>query len=78
MSIQELAEEYCKSTLVGSTYIKSHAYIQGAKDVLKELLMTLSVSEDCHLKNNLQKLISELKGNLEFENEIINDNLNLS
>lgn len=77
MSIQELAEEYCKSSLVGSPYVKKNAYIQGAKDVLKELLMTLSVSEDCHLKNNLQKLISELKGNLEFENEIINDNLNL-
>ena len=43
-NIRERAKEYCKSTLVGSNYIKGNAYVQGAKDVLQELAMTLSVS----------------------------------
>ena len=75
-TIVESAHDYCKSTLVGSTYIKSHAYVQGAMDVLKELSMTLSVSEDESLKDNLKILIKDLKGDLEFENGTIDDNIN--
>ena len=75
-TITELADDYCKSTLVGSTYIKSHAYVQGAMDVLKELSMTLSVSEDESLKDNLKILIKDLKGDLEFDNGTIDNNIN--
>ena len=62
MSIEEKAKEYCRSTLVGSTYLKKMSYIQGAKDVLRELELTISVSEDGWLESNLKKLIKQLKG----------------
>ncbi len=34
MNINEMAKEYIKSTLAGSSYIKECAYKQGAKDVV--------------------------------------------
>ena len=55
-SIEQMAEEYAKSTLVGSPYVKRNAYIQGALDVLKKV----STASD------LKTLIEELKGNLEI------------
>lgn len=75
-TIVELADDYCKSTLVGSKYVKRNAYIQGAMDVLSELSMTVSVSEDESLKDNLKILIKDLKGDLEFENGTIDDDIN--
>lgn len=75
-TIVESAHDYCKSTLVGSTYIKSHAYVQGAMDVLKELSITVSVSDDESLKDNLKILIKDLKGDLEFDNGTIDNNIN--
>ena len=64
MSIEDKANEYVKSTLVGSQYVKKNAYIQGAKDVLTELELTISVSENGWLEGNLKKLIDELKGKI--------------
>ena len=61
-TIKERAEEYAHSTLVGSPYIKKNAYIQGAKDVLKELSLTLSVSDDEHLEGNIMALWNQLMG----------------
>ena len=61
MSIEERAEEYIKTTLVGSPYVKKNAYLQGARDVLNELELTISVSEDGWLESNLKTLIRELK-----------------
>lgn len=76
-TIVESAHDYCKSTLVGSTYIiKGLAYVQGAMDVLKELSMTVSVSDDESLKDNLKILIKDLKGDLEFDNGTIDNNIN--
>jgi flagellin-specific chaperone FliS len=74
-NIREKADEYCKSTLVGSNYVKRNAYIQGAKDVLKELSMTLSVSNEEHLEENLMLLYNELMGDIRLENGTIDDNL---
>ena len=34
MNINEMAKEYIRSTLAGSSYIKECAYKQGAKDVV--------------------------------------------
>jgi flagellin-specific chaperone FliS len=76
-TIKERAEEYAHSTLVGSPYIKKNAYIQGAKDVLKELSLTLSVSDDEHLEGNIMALWNELMGDERIEQEVINDNLEL-
>ena len=39
------------------------AYIEGAKDVLNEVTMTISVSTEEYLRKNLLELISQLKGN---------------
>lgn len=61
-SIEESAREYAHSTLVGSPYIKKNAYLQGARDVLTELELTISVSKDEWLEDNLNKLIRQLKG----------------
>lgn len=74
-TIEELADDYCKSTLVGSQYVRKNSYIQGAKDVLQEVIATISVSDDEWLRDNLSKLILELKGNLQFDNGTIEDNL---
>jgi flagellin-specific chaperone FliS len=74
-TIKELAEEYAHSTLVGSPYIKKNAYIQGAKDVLKELSLTLSVSDDEHLEGNIMALWNQLMGDERIEQEVINDSL---
>ena len=74
-NIRERAKEYCKSTLVGSNYIKGNAYVQGAKDVLQELAMTLSVSDKEHLEENLMLLYNELLGNIRLENGTIDDTL---
>ncbi len=74
-NITERAEDYCKSTLVGSNYIKRNAYIQGAKDVLKELSMTLSVSDDEHLEENLMLLYNQLMEDTRLENETIDVDL---
>jgi len=62
-TIEEKAEDYLKSTMVGSSFIKKCAYMQGAKDILAEFEMTISVSEEGWLKSNLEKLIKQLKGN---------------
>lgn len=70
-TIEERAKEYSHSTLVGSQNIKETSYIQGGKDVLKELIMTISVSEDDSLKDNLIQLIHELKGDLCLKEEIM-------
>ena len=67
-SITEMAELYTKSTLVGSQYVRKNAYIQGAKDVLNELILTMSVSEDGWLESNLKTLIKELKGDIDISN----------
>ncbi len=75
-TIEELADVYCKSTLVGSQYVRKNSYIQGAKDILQEVMTTISVSDDEWLRDNLSKLILELKGNLQFDNGTIEDNLN--
>lgn len=56
MTIYELAK--IKHPLSG---IRRRAFITGAKAVLDELEMTLSVSEDVYLRSNLEKLIKELK-----------------
>lgn len=56
IGIEQMAEEYVKSTLVGSPYVKRNAYIQGALDVLKKV----STASD------LKALMEELKGNLEI------------
>ena len=76
-TIKERAEEYAHSTLVGSPYIKKNAYIQGAKDVLQELSMTLSVSDDEHLEDNLMLLWNQLMGDIRSENKVLDDNLGL-
>ena len=39
------------------------AYIEGAEDVLNEIMMTISVSTEDYLRKNLLKLVSQLKGN---------------
>ena len=39
------------------------AYIEGAKDVLNEVMMTISVSTEDYLRKNLLELVRELKGN---------------
>ena len=75
-TIEELADDYCKSTLVGSQYVRKNSYIQGAKDVLQAVMDTVSVSEDEWLRSNLRTLTLGLKGNLQFDNGIIEDNLN--
>lgn len=74
-TIEELADDYCKSTLVGSQYVRKNSYIQGAKDVLQEVMATVAVSDDEWLKSNLRTLTLGLKGNLQFDNGIIEDNL---
>ena len=74
-NITERAEDYCKSTLVGSNYIKGNAYIQGAKDVLKELSMTLSVSDDEHLEENLMLLYNQLMEDTRLENKTVDVDL---
>ena len=76
-TIEEKSKEYSHSNLIGSFYVKENAYIQGAKDVLHELMLTMSVSEDGHLEDNLRILINSLKGNLTFEDvEDAEDELN--
>lgn len=75
-TIEELADDYCKSTLVGSQYVRKNSYIQGAKDVLQAVMATVSVSEDEWLRSNLRTLTLGLKGNLQFDNGTIEDNLN--
>ena len=75
-TISECADDYCKSTLVGSQYVKKNAYIQGAMDVLHAVMMTISVSEEDWLKSNLKTLTLGLKGDLEFENGTIDDDIN--
>lgn len=75
-TIEELADDYCKSTLVGSQYVRKNSYIQGAKDVLQAVMATIAVSDDEWLKSNLRTLILGLKGNLQFDNGTIEDNLN--
>lgn len=75
-NIEEMAEEYANSTLVGSPYVKKNAYIQGAKDILNEIILTLSVSEEGWLKSNIKSLIGSLKGNLTFEKKAIKDDIN--
>lgn len=74
-TIEELADDYCKSTLVGSQYVRKNSYIQGAKDVLQEVMATISVSDDEWLRSNLRTLTLGLKGNLQFDNGTIEDNL---
>lgn len=39
------------------------SYIEGANDVLNEILMTISVSNEGYLRDNLLKLVKKLKGN---------------
>lgn len=74
-NIRERAKEYCKSTLVGSNYIKGNAYVQGAKDVLQELAMTLSVSDKEHIEENLMLLYNQLMGDIREEHGTIDDTL---
>lgn len=74
-TIEELADDYCKSTLVGSQYVRKNSYIQGAKDVLQAVMATVSVSDDEWLRSNLRILTQGLKGNLQFDNGTIEDNL---
>lgn len=74
-TIEELADDYCKSTLVGSQYVRKNSYIQGAKDVLQAVMTTISVSDDEWLRSNLRTLTLGLKGNLQFDNGTIEDNL---
>jgi hypothetical protein len=74
-TIEELADDYCKSTLVGSQYVRRNSYIQGAKDVLQAVMTTIAVSDDEWLKSNLRTLTLGLKGNLQFDNGTIEDNL---
>ena len=71
--IHERAKEYCKSTLVGSNYIKGNAYVQGAKDVLQELSMVLATSDKDHLEENLMLLYNELMGDIRLKNGAIDD-----
>jgi flagellin-specific chaperone FliS len=61
--------------LVGSNYIKENAYVQGAKDVLRELSMTLSVSDKEHLEENLMLLYNQLMGDIREEHGTIDDTL---
>jgi hypothetical protein len=75
-TIEELADDYCKSTLVGSQYVRKNSYIQGAKDVLQAVMDTIAVSEDEWLRSNLRILTQGLKGDLQFDNGTIEDNLN--
>ena len=74
-TIEELADDYCKSTLVGSQYVRKNSYIQGAKDVLQAVMTTVAVSDDEWLRSNLRTLTLGLKGNLQFDNGTIEDNL---
>ena len=77
-TIEEKAKEYSHSNLIGSFYVKENAYIQGAKDILHDLMLTMSVSEDGYLEKNLLTLIKSLKGNLTFEDVgYIEDDLGL-
>jgi hypothetical protein len=46
MNINEMAKEYIKSTLVGSSYIKECAYKQGAKDVVDLIEKCFDPSHD--------------------------------
>lgn len=74
-NIRERAKEYCKSTLVGSNYTRENAYVQGAKDVLRDLSMTLSVSDEEHLEENLMLLYNQLMGDIREEHGTIDDTL---
>ena len=77
-TLQNLATNYCKSTLVGSNYVKKNAYIQGGMDVLGEVLMTLSVSTtpDWAVRN-IKLMVERLKGDLTLDNEVLDDNLGI-
>jgi hypothetical protein len=44
---------------------------------LKELSLTLSVSDDEHLEGNIMALWNQLMGDERIEQEVINDNLEL-
>ena len=67
-TIKEMAEEYCKSTLVGSNYIKGNAYETGANAVLEKidsLIENTSGEGEVYHYNlyiGLQKLVKKLKG----------------
>ena len=77
-TIEEKAKEYARSTFIGSKDIKETAYIQGAKDMLHALMLTMSISEDGYLEENLTKMIKGLRGNLTFEDVgILDDDLGL-
>ena len=76
--LENMAADYCKSTLVGGNYVKKNAYIQGGMDILKEVLMTLSVSTtpDWAVRN-IKLMVKRLKGDLTFDNQVLDDNLGL-
>ena len=65
-TIEKKAKEYIKYNGGSSPLMQYFAYVQGAKDILHDLMMTMSVSEDGHLENNLKILIKSLKGKLNF------------
>ena len=64
-TIDELAEEYCKSTLVGPKYIKTNAYKAGANAVLEEIENVLNkedFQETTDLYSALCNKVKQLKG----------------
>lgn len=63
MNIYDLAKK--EHPIIG---IKRRAFVEGAKAVLEELKMTISVSEEGYLLSNLKKLINQLEGKDDGEN----------
>ena len=62
-SIKEKAVEYAKTKHTKQNLIEivSWDFESGANYVLDTLSMTISVSTDCYLRDNLRKMIEQLK-----------------
>ena len=58
-TIQQRAREYSNYTICKGN---EEAFAVGATSILDELKTTLSVSEDEHLRGNLEKMINYLEG----------------
>ncbi len=61
-TIEELSDEYVKSTLAGSEYVKKNAFKAGANAVLEEIEKVFDPSDEGLLYNAIKYRIKELKG----------------
>ena len=58
-TIQQRAREYANYTICKGN---EEAFLAGATTVIEELKMVMSVSEEQHLRENIQKMINYLEG----------------